>query len=375
MIVPFFNLQPMHDSIGGALDDVWFAAKKAGHFVLGEKVAGFERAFAAYCGVDFCLGVANGLDAITLILRGLDVRADDEIIVPANTFIATWLAVIAAGAKLVPVDCEEMSGNISTAAVEAAVTSRTKAVIAVHLYGCPADMDGLLDVCHRHGLWLIEDAAQAHGAFYRDKRIGSFGIASAFSFYPSKNLGALGDGGAIVSRDEKLIERIRLLRNYGSSKKYHHEVAGVNSRLDELQAAFLLAKLPHLDAWNEERRTIAAVYDAAIDRCPGLRRTGISNSSKPVWHLYTIRTHDRDALAQELTAKGVNTMIHYPTPPHLQPAFASLGYAEGCFPVAEKISRETLSLPIWPGMAAVEIDHVAESVISAAHSIGRVFNR
>jgi dTDP-3-amino-3,4,6-trideoxy-alpha-D-glucose transaminase len=364
MIVPFFNPQPMHDSIGRDLDDAWFATKKAGSFILGDKVAAFEKAFAEYCGATHCLGVANGLDAITLILRGLDLQPDDEVIVPANTFIATWLAVTAAGAKPIPVDCDDTTGNISAAAVEAAVTPRTKAVIAVHLYGCPADIDGLLDVSRRHNFWLIEDAAQAHGAFYQGKRVGSFGIASAFSFYPTKNLGALGDGGAVVSSDEKLVARIRLLRNYGSSKKYQHELAGVNSRLDELQAAFLLAKLPHLDAWNDERRAIASAYDRAVDRCPALHRPLIGNSSKPVWHLYTFRTQFRDAIAQELTAKGVGTMVHYPTPPHLQPAFDSLGYPRGSFPVAEKISEETLSLPIWPGMDPAQIKHVTESVIS-----------
>lgn len=365
MMVPFFNPQPMHDSIGSDLDNAWFATKKAGSFILGDKVAAFEQAFAAYCGASHCLGVANGLDAITLILRGLDLRADDEVIVPANTFIATWLAVTAAGARPVPVDCEDATGNISALAVEAAVTSRTKAVIAVHLYGCPADMDGLLDVSRRHGLFLVEDAAQAHGAFYQGRRIGSFGVASAFSFYPTKNLGALGDGGAVVSDDEKLIARIRLLRNYGSSTKYHHELAGVNSRLDELQAAFLLAKLPHLDAWNEERRAIVNIYDQAVDRCPGLRRVSVNNSSRPVWHLYTVRTRQRDLLARELTARGVSTMVHYPVPPHLQPAFNSLGYSRGGFPVAEEISVETLSLPIWPGMNDTEIKHVAESLVSA----------
>jgi dTDP-4-amino-4,6-dideoxygalactose transaminase len=366
MRIPFFNPQPMHQSIGDALDDAWQNTKNKGDFILGEKVDTFERAFANYCGATHCLGVANGLDAITLILRGLDLEAEDEVIVPANTFIATWLAVEAAGAKVVPVDCEANSGNISAVAVDAAVTPKTKAVIAVHLYGCPADMDGLLEVTARHGLWLIEDAAQAHGAFYREKRIGSFGIASAFSFYPTKNLGALGDGGAVVSNDDRLAERIRLLRNYGSSSKYHHEVMGVNSRLDELQAAFLLAKLPHLDSWNAERRAIATAYDAAIDACAGLKRLSIGNGSEAVWHLYPIQTPDRDRLAQKLAEKGVSTMVHYPTPPHLQPSFEWLGYSKGSFPVAEKISQETLSLPIWPGMSADEIQHVTGSVISAA---------
>lgn len=365
MNIPFFNPEPVHQGIDNALDEAWQNTKKGGSFILGEKVTTFEHAFAAYCGTVHCLGVANGLDAITLILRGLGLSSDDEVIVPANTFIATWLAVAAAGAKLVPVDCDAKSGNISSAAVEAAITQKTKVVIAVHLYGCPADMDSLVGVTGRHNIWLVEDAAQAHGAYYRHKRVGSYGIASAFSFYPTKNLGALGDGGAIVSNDGRLMEKIRLLRNYGSSRKYHHELMGVNSRLDELQAAFLLAKLPHLDNWNAVRRAIASSYDAAIDACVGVERLSIDNNSQAVWHLYPIRTRDRDLVAQKLDEMGVRTMVHYPTPPHLQPSFKWLGYAKGSFPVAEKISEETLSLPIWPGMKEDEIQYVVGSIISA----------
>lgn len=281
---------------------------------------------------------------------------------PAHTFIATWLGVTRTGAKPVPVDCLAGTGNIDPSLVPAAITSRTKALIAVHLYGVPAEMTPLQALAAQHGFHLIEDAAQAHGAAYRGRKAGSLGIAAGFSFYPTKNLGALGDGGAVVTSDAALARRIRLLRNYGSEKKYEHRIAGCNSRLDELQAAILSVKLRRLDEWTADRRRIAARYLQSLSNLPGLELPAVTDGAEPVWHLFPVRHAARDRLAAALTAAGVQTMVHYPVPPHLQPAYAALGYRAGQFPVAEGIARTTLSLPIWPGLADTQIDHVCDVI-------------
>lgn len=362
MNVPFFDLGPSHAAIAGELESVWRSVLDGRRFILGERVAAFEADFAAYCMAVHGIGVANGLDALTLILQGLGIGAGDEVIVPAQTFIATWLAVTRSGATPVPVDCLPGTGNIDPALVAAAITSRTRALIAVHLYGVPAEMAALQTLATKHGFHLIEDAAQAHGATYRGRKTGSLGIAAGFSFYPTKTLGALGDGGAVATSDNALAQRIRLLRNYGSEKKYEHRVIGGNSRLDELQAAILSVKLSRLETWIADRRRIAARYMHALSDLPGLQLPAVSDGAEPAWHLFPVRHDARDALAQALDAAGVQTMVHYPVPPHLQPAYAGLGYRTGRFPVAESIARTTLSLPIWPGLTDAQIDHICAAI-------------
>ena len=371
MNVPFFDIGPTHAAIAGALDAVWRATLESRQFILGERVAAFESEFAAYCMADHGIGVANGLDALTLILEGLGIGAGDEVIVPAHTFIATWLGVTRAGARPIPVDCLDGTGNIDPALVPAAITSRTKALIAVHLYGVPAEMAPLQELAAKHNFNLIEDAAQAHGARYRGQKTGSLGIAAGFSFYPTKNLGALGDGGAVVTNDSALAKRIRLIRNYGSEQKYEHQIAGCNSRLDELQAAILSVKLRGLDDLNAVRRRIAARYMSALSGVPGLDLPAVTDGAEPVWHLFPIRVAARDRLAEALTAAGVQTMVHYPVPPHLQPAYAARSYRAGQFPVAEIIARTTLSLPIWPGLSDAQIDHVCDAIRQLVTAPGR----
>ncbi len=293
--------------------------------------------------------------------------AGDEVIVPAATFIATWLAVVQVGARPVPVEPDPDTANIDPARITAAITAATKAIIPVHLYGQPADMDPIMAIAQRHGLAVIEDAAQAHGATYRGRPVGSFGHLAAFSFYPGKNLGALGDGGAVVTSDAALANRIRLLRNYGSAVKYQHDVMGVNSRLDELQAAMLRIKLPHLSRWNEERRALASHYTARLEGS-GVRTPSVLPTATPVWHLYAIRHVHRDALRDRLEAAGIGTLIHYPCPPHLQPALAWLGLPAGSLPLSEALHRETLSLPMYPGLDLRAVDRVADAVLAAIAS-------
>lgn len=368
MNIPFFDLGPAHRQIEPQLDAAWSLVKRRGQFILGEQVDEFERRFAAYCDAEHAIGVGNGLDAIALILQALSIGPGDEVLVPASGFIATWLAVAKVGAHPVPVECEEQTSNISPEAARRALTSRTKAIVPVHLFGRPAELEPLCRIAEDAGIFLVEDAAQAHGATYQGKRIGTFGIASAFSFYPTKNLGAMGDGGAIVTNDRGLDGNIRLLRNYGSRVKYQHEIAGINSRLDELQAALLSAKLEHLNAWNAERRRIAAAYNAALGPVADLHITPPADHLESVWHLYTIRSPRRDALAAALSQHGVQTMIHYPVPPHLQPAFAHLRFETGSFPVSERISAEILSLPLWPGMTAEQINYVKDAVVELSSS-------
>lgn len=333
----------------------------SGWFILGEQVAAFEREFAAYCDAPGAVGVANGLDAISLALRALGIGPGDEVIVPSNTYIATWLAVSHVGAIPVAVEPDEATYNLDPARVEAAITPATRAIIAVHLYGQPADLDPLRAIADTHGLALVEDAAQAHGARYKGRRIGS-GDRSivTWSFYPGKNLGALGDGGALTA-GPAIAADVAMLRNYGSARKYEHELIGYNSRLDEMQAAFLRAKLPHLDAENERRRTIAARYTAGLAGT-GLILPFVPDWAEPVWHLYVVRHPDRDGLAGHLKAAGIGTVIHYPTPPHLQPAYAPMGLGKGSFPISERIHREVLSLPIGPMLTDGEVDQVIDAV-------------
>ena len=361
--VPFLDVGQTYSEIKDELDAAYQRVMNSGWYILGEEVAGFEREFAAYCGVKNCVGVGNGLEALQLILRGYGIGAGDEVIVPANTYIATWLAVSNAGARVVPVEPVERTFNIDPSRVEQALTSRTKAILPVHLYGQPADMDLLREIARKHGLKLIEDAAQAHGARYRERRVGNLGDAAGWSFYPTKNLGAYGDAGAVTTNDDELAERIRLLRNYGSKTKYYNEEKGINSRLDELQAALLRVRLRYLDEWNGRRARIAARYLSAL-RETDIRLPMVCDGADPVWHLFVIRSKQRDSLQAYLKSHGVNTLVHYPVPPHLQKAYPELEISRGTFPVTEAIHREVLSLPMGPHLSDSDVQRTIDEVKS-----------
>jgi dTDP-4-amino-4,6-dideoxygalactose transaminase len=362
MKVPFLDLRSINLAHDEKLTEAFTRVLQSGWYILGNEVAKFEEEFAAYCGTRHAVGVSNGLDAIHLALRAFDIGPGDEVIVPANTYIATWLAVTFAGATPVPVEPDESTYNIDPARIEKAITPRTKAIIPVHLYGRPAEMDRIMEIANRHGLKVIEDAAQAHGALYQEKRVGALGHAAAFSFYPGKNLGALGDAGAITTDDAELADKLRRLLNYGSRVKYHNEVQGFNCRLDELHAAFLRVKLPALDSENHRRAELAEIYDGHL-RGVNVKAPMLSNDSvRSVWHLYVIRSSKRDELQRSLTEAGIGTMIHYPIPPHLQPAYRDLGYKAGDFPITEAIHAEVLSLPIGPTQSNEQTELVARTV-------------
>lgn len=364
--VPFMDLPLQISNLQPEIDTAIRSVLAHGHFILGPELEKFEGEWAAFCGVAHAVGVGSGTDALHLILRAMEIGAGDEVITVANTFIATAEAISFAGARPVLVDCRLGDYLIDTEAVSAAITPRTRAIIPVHLYGQPADMNALSAIAGRHGLALIEDAAQAHGATLADGRAcGSLGVMAGFSFYPGKNLGAFGDAGAVTTGDEVLARRIRLLRNLGSTVKYHHEIKGLNSRLDTLQAAVLSVKLKRLAAWNEARQRAAALYREALDGCPGV----VLPSAAPwtgthAYHLFVIRLaeHDRDAVARGLASRGVQCVVHYPVPIHLQEAYADLGLAQGAFPASEIAARTILSLPMFPEITPAQIGHVAESL-------------
>ena len=362
-MVPFLDLAAATEEIRPAFNAAIDRVLSSGWFVLGREVDAFEAEFAAFVETDHCVGVGNGLDAVELALRALGVRAGDEVIVPSNTYIATWLAVTRVGAIVVPVEPDANTFNIDPSRVEAAVTPRTRAIIAVHLYGQPADMAALRSVASRRGLWLIEDAAQAHGATYQGKRIGGLADAAAWSFYPSKNLGALGDGGAVTTNDPIVADRVRLLRNYGSRVKYVNEIIGSNSRLDEIQAAVLRVKLPLLLEWNDRRRRVAQRYLSRLADLP-IVLPKVAAAGGHAWHLFVIRSGERDRLQQHLMERGVQTLLHYPIPPHLQDAYSRLGLGEGALPIAEAIHRECLSLPIGPHITDDQVDIVLDAIRS-----------
>ena len=361
MKVPFVSFRPMEKELDGELRAAFERVYQRSWYIEGEEDQAFEKAFAAYCGTRFCVGVGNGLDALMLILKALGIGPGDEVIVPSNTYIATALAVTYVGARPVFVEPELATFNIDPARLEAAVTERTKAVMPVHLYGRPCDMDSIMAVAEKHHLHVVEDCAQAHGALYKGRKIGTFGIAAGFSFYPGKNLGALGDAGAVVTSDPDIAAKVRALGNYGSDYKYHHIYQGNNSRLDELQAAFLAAKLPILDKMNEERRRIAGLYLAGMKN-PEVILPAVTEGYVPVWHIFGVRCRRRDELEKWLNEKGIGTNKHYPIPMHLQRCYADLGFSEGSFPIAEEISATELSLPMFYGMTDEEIDCVIEAV-------------
>ena len=364
-MVPFLDLNAAVAETRAAVDEAIARVLASGWFVLGAEVDAFEHEFGAFVDSEHCIGVGNGLDAIELALLALGVAPGDEVIVPSNTYIATWLAVSRIGARVVPVEPDARTFNIDPARVADAITPKTRAIVAVHLYGQPADMVALHEIAAGKGISLVEDAAQAHGAAENGKPVGGLGDVAAWSFYPAKNLGALGDAGAVTTNDPDVADRVRVLRNYGSRTKYVNEVQGVNSRLDELQAAVLRAKLPYLADWNERRRSVASQY---LERLDGASVTipVVAPGMDPVWHLFVVRSADRDGLRSHLSARGVETLIHYPIPPHRQAAYADLGMPEGAFPIAEKIHRECLSLPIGPHMSEAQVDEVVSAVRSFA---------
>ena len=363
-MIPFLDLKAINLAHADALRTAFDRVLDSGWFILGAETEAFEREWASYCGARHSVGVANGLDALTLSLRALDVGHGDEVLVPSNTYIASWLAVTQAGARPVPVEPDPRTYNLDPSRLESAITSRTRAIMPVHLYGQSASLEPILDVARRHGLRVIEDAAQAHGASYKGQRIGAHGDVVAWSFYPGKNLGALGDGGAITTNDAQIADRVRVLRNYGSRTKYHNEVIGWNSRLDELQAALLRAKLPFLDSENSHRATIAELYTRCLAGL-GLELPYIAPDCVSAWHLYVVRHPQRDHLASALKEAGIGTVIHYPVPPHLQPAYDDLGHGCGCYPISEALHREVLSLPLSPTLAVAQ----AEEVVAAIRAV------
>ena len=404
MSIPFLDLGAAYRELKPEIDTAVARVLASGYYIAGPEVDAFESEYANYCGAAHCVGVANGLDALQLALRAMAVGPGDEVIVPSNTYIATWLAVSQCGATPVPVEPDACTYNIDPALIEAAITSRTKVILPVHLYGQPADMDVILTIARKHSLRVLEDGAQAHGARYKGQRLGAHGDAVAWSFYPGKNLGAMGDGGAVTTNDAQLADRIRVLRNYGSRVKYVNEVQGYNSRLDPLQAAILRVKLARLDEWNARRSAIAARYTAALAgyaptaiiagrgngaaipehegwalgttrfarNASGHNESGAKRATNPlavphvppwanpVWHLFVIRAPQRDEMQQRLTAAGIGSLIHYPIPPHMQQSYAGLGWGAGSFPLAERMADEVLSLPIGPHLQEVDVEHVID---------------
>jgi len=358
----FLNLQPAYLAAQAEIDAALLRVARSGWFLLGQELQAFEAAYAQSVAAPGCVGVANGLDALALSLQALGVGPGDEVIVPSNTYIATWLAVSQCGAQPVPVEPDPFSYNLDPARIEAAITPRCKVILPVHLYGLPAEMDAILAIARRHDLKVLDDCAQAHGARYRGRAVGNLADLSAWSFYPGKNLGAMGDGGGVTGADAALLDQLRVLRNYGSRVKYHNEVKGRNSRLDEIQAAVLAAKLPHLQAQTEERRHIASRLLDGLAGLPLQLPTPPAAHLESAWHLFVVRHEARDRLQAELSRQGVGSLIHYPVPPHLQPAYAELGYGEGDFPISEAMHREVLSLPLWPGMSEAQIDRVIQAV-------------
>lgn len=387
-MIPFLELKPTYDELRPEFDAAYHRVMDSGWYLLGAELDAFEAEFAAYCETKYCIGVANGLDALHLIVRGYGIGPHDEVIVPSNTFIATWLAVSYAGAIPVPVEPDPITYNLDPNRIEAAITSRTKAIMPVHLYGQAADMDAILNIANRHGLLVIEDSAQAQGARYKGRRTGGLGDAAGHSFYPGKNLGAFADAGAVTTNDPELAERVRSLRNYGSKQKYHYETQGINSRMDELQAAFLRVKLRHLDVWNARRVAIAERYLMELKTSgekPEVGGRNVDASSlqirnpqseiilptvpswaEPVWHLFVIRHARRNALQKHLAELGIQTIIHYPEPPHLSGAYqiTESGKQKVKMEIAEKLAGEVLSLPMGPQLAATQVETIIQAMRS-----------
>ena len=357
----FLDMKAPYLELKDELDAAYMRFMNSGWYVLGPEVENFEKLWADYCGVKYCVGVSNGLDALCLGLEAGGVKPGDEVIVPSNTYIATWLAISQIGATPVPVEPDWKTYNLDPSRIEAAITPKTTAIAVVHLYGMPADMDPIMKIADRHHLFVLEDNAQSQGAIYKGRRTGHLGHAAAFSFYPAKNIGAFGEAGCVTTDDLEIADRIRVLRNYGSRVKYHNEVRGYNRRIDALQAAFLAVKTPHLDDWNARRRNIAAIYKEEL--------SGVADMILPpfdldasVWHQFVVRVRNRDAVQATLKEHGVPTMIHYPIPPHLSHAYVDMGFRRGDFPIAEEMAGTFLSLPIGPHMTE-------ECVAAIVHAI------
>ena len=364
MNVPFLSFEPQHVPLREAMQTAFARVYDSYWYVLGQEVQQFEQEYAAFGQVGHAVGVANGLDALVLALRALAIGPGDEVIVPSNTYIATWLAVTQVGATPIPVEPDLATSNLDPARIKVALTPRTRAIMPVHLYGQACQMTEIMDIATRHGLFVVEDNAQAQGATFAGKLTGSFGHVNGTSFYPGKNLGALGDAGAITTNDASLAQKLRVLRNYGSQQKYYNEVVGYNSRLDELQAALLRVKLPELLEWTRQRQQVAAWYGQHLAGIADLRLPTVAEGATHVYHLYVVHTPHRDALQQHLTAQGIGTLIHYPVPPHRQQAYRPLNHPAGAFPIAEELAATCLSLPMWPGMSEAHVQAVAAAIQS-----------
>lgn len=362
MRVPFASFEPMHNELKEGLENAFKTVMERNYFIQGSECEKFDEEFAAYCDAKYCIGVDNGLNALYLILKAYEIGEGDEVIVPSNTFIATALAVSFVGAKPVFVEPELTTYNIDVTRIEEAITDRTKAIMPVHLQGRPADMDPIMELAEKYNLKVIEDCAQAHGVLYKGKRVGALGHAAGFSFYPGKNLGALGDGGAVVTNDKELADKVKALGNYGSDYKYHHIYKGTNSRLDEMQAAFLRVKLPELDKWNADRVRIAKKYIEGINN-PSISLPVLPDETfGHIYHVFVIRCDKRDELETYLADKGIGTVKHYPYPMHLQECYKDLGIKQGELPIAEEISNTVLSLPMYYGMTDEQINYVIEAI-------------
>lgn len=361
MRIPFVTFKPLEKELDKELRDAFERVYTRSWYIEGVEDETFEEAFAGYCDRQYCVGTGNGLDALFLVLKALGIKEGEEVIVPSNTYIATALAVTYVGATPVFVEPDIRTFNIDSSKIEEAITDKTKAIMPVHLYGQPCDMDPIMNIAKKHSLFVVEDCAQAHGARYKGKVIGSFGDAAGFSFYPGKNLGALGDAGATVTDNKELADKVRALGNYGSDYKYHHIYQGNNSRLDELQAAFLAAKLPHLDKVNKMRRAIAQKYLEGIHN-PEIVLPFVPDYAEPVWHIFGIRCNRRNELEKHLNDAGIGTNKHYPIPMHLQECYKKLGFQKGAFPIAEEISDTELSIPMYYGMTDEEVQYVIDKV-------------
>lgn len=364
MNIPFLDLKSPYQELQDELDDAYQRVMKSGWYVLGNELENFEQEFATYCGVKHCMGVGNGLEALYLVLRAWNIKKGDEVIVPSNTYIATWLAVTYTGAIPVPVEPNEATYNIDPDKIEAAISDKTKAIIAVHLYGQPAEMDKINAIAKKYKIKVLEDGAQAQGAKYHGKKVGNLGDAAGISLYPGKNLGALGDAGVVTTNDDEVARKVRMLRNYGSEIKYHNETIGINSRLDELQAAFLRVKLKRLDEWNQRRRKIAEKYLSHLQKQDKISLPFYEDQIIPAWHVFVIRSKERELLKEKLVKCGISTLIHYPIPPHLSKAYEFLGWEKGDFPIAENMANEVLSIPMGPHLKDIESDYIISVLLN-----------
>lgn len=362
MKIPFLNLKQLNEPFENDFEHAYREFIQSGWYILGERVSAFEKEYSDFNNVQHTIGVANGLDGLILGLKALNIGYGDEVIVPSNTYIASWLAVSYLGAKPVPVEPRIETYNINPDLIDAAITPKTKAIMPVHLYGQICEMEEIMKIARNHNLYVIEDNAQSQGASYKGKVSGSWGHCNGTSFYPGKNLGALGDGGAVTTNDADLARILRVMRNYGSEKKYYNEVKGINSRLDEIQASFLSIKLKQLNEDNAKRVEVARLYFRLLEGVGDLTLPQLAENATSVFHIYLIRTKKRDELQTYLTENGIGTMIHYPVPPHLQEAYRDLGFESGDFPIAEEIAQTALSLPLWPGMTKTMVKVIAESI-------------